>query len=106
MLRKLTPVAKQLYTTVCAEEREGYTGALACTMLNVLFKGQQPVDKAKLLQIVPVMKPQCEQEVARACGFLGAAYLGLGDDVVARAYLDRARKLGDYWACDNLKRLQ
>jgi hypothetical protein len=73
-------------------------------VLNTLYGEQRQVNRELLSSILPVMKPQCDENVARACGFLGAAYFGLGDEGVAQTYLSRACFLGDYWACDIQKR--
>jgi len=96
--------AKALWGRTCAADGAFYQNALACSMLNVLYGEKHSVDSGQLTQIVPIMKPQCTQGVARACGFLGAAYIALGDASASGAYLKQACKLGDYWACNILQR--
>lgn len=92
--------ARALFTRVCEDPQPHYPPALACTVLNTVYGEQRQINTQLLSSILPVMKPQCDENVARACGFLGAAYFGLGDAAVAKTYLDRACFLGDYWACD------
>jgi uncharacterized protein len=96
--------ARELFARVCESSLPYYPPALACSVLNIVYGENRPVNQELLSHIVPVMQPQCEQNVARACGFLGAAYFGLGDANAAQSNLARACQLGDYWACDILQR--
>lgn len=52
------------------------------------------------------MQPQCEQDVPRACTFLGVAHLALGKKSSGEMYLSQGCKANDYWACDLKKRLK
>ena len=59
-----------------------------------------------LSQIVLVMQPQCDDDIERACAFVGVAQIGMGRAEQGRALLSHACSLGDYWACDLVERTQ
>ena len=96
--------AQQILGALCAQQDNAYQVQLACSTLNLVYGGRHPIQRRDLQVTIPVMVPQCQDGVARACGFLGVAYHGLGAPQDGDAALRHACQLKDYWACDILAR--
>ncbi len=92
--------AKVSYEKACNGAPDQTFGALACSVLQV-FYGDTTVrpNRQAVESLAEFMVPQCQQGVARACGFIAVADIGLGKKTEANQYLRQACDLGDYWAC-------
>ncbi|MCC6554313.1 MAG: sel1 repeat family protein [Polyangiaceae bacterium] len=97
--------AKELFDVACSQPEYGF-GAMGCAVLNMTYGEARPLPRASLEQIQPIMQPQCEQDVPRACTFLGVAHLALGKKSSGEMYLGQGCKANDYWACDLKRRLK
>lgn len=80
--------------------------AMSCATLNLAYGENNPLSREALEGAVATMQPQCEQDVPRACTFLGVAHLGLGRHASGNAFLAAGCKMNDYWACELQKRLK
>ncbi|MGC4067901.1 MAG: tetratricopeptide repeat protein [Polyangiaceae bacterium] len=92
--------AKPLYERACKAAPSEHFGALACGILATYF-GETTVSfrSDRLEELIVLMGPQCNQHVARACGFIGVAQRILGKTTEAKRTLEQACSAGDYWAC-------
>lgn len=97
--------AKQLFQAACSQAEYSF-GAMGCAVLNMTYGGTSNPPRESLEHVQPVMQPQCEQDVPRACTFLGVAHLALGKKSSGEMYLSQGCKANDYWACDLKKRLK
>jgi len=97
--------AKALYQLACRDSGTSF-GAMACGVLNLAYGDHHPLPQDAMAQVDTVMKPQCEQDVPRACTFLGVAHLAQGKNTTGEMYLNAGCKAKDYWACDLKKRLR
>ena len=97
--------AKQMFEIACTQPEYSF-GAMGCAVANLTYGTAFEAPRASLEQVQPVMQPQCEQDVPRACTFLGVAHLALGKKSSGEMYLSQGCKANDYWACDLKKRLK
>lgn len=89
--------AKRAYVTACKEGKSRFA-SLSCAYLNRFYKGKYRYSKKQLAGLKKSMLPQCKQNVARACGFIGVVLL-LENQNSAMNTLQKACSLGDTWAC-------
>lgn len=97
--------ARELYARACSQPESSF-GAIGCAMLNLTYGERRSIPVQPLEHVQPVMQPQCEQDVPRACTFLGIAHLALGKQSSGEMYLNAGCKQNDYWACDVKHRLK
>ncbi|HVJ15559.1 MAG TPA: tetratricopeptide repeat protein [Polyangiaceae bacterium] len=92
--------AKAHYQKACSGAPDQNFGALSCSILQVFYGDQSAKPNLALVDsIAQFMVPQCQQGVARACGFIAVAHLGLGRRAEAARELKHACDIGDYWTC-------
>jgi TPR repeat protein len=103
-------LASSLLERSCAEVGRAGTGgfpSLACHVQEKVYgKPARKLDARALDLTVDVMRPQCEQKVARACSFQAVASSALGQPGEVGKLLERGCSLGDPWACDLAKRMK
>lgn len=97
--------AKALFAKACVDSSTSF-GALSCQVLNLVYGESHSVPKAAVDHLDPIMQPQCQQGVPRACTFLGVSHLGSGRSTTGEMYLDAGCKAKDYWACELKRRLK
>lgn len=97
--------ARELYARACSQPESSF-GAIGCALLNLTYGERRTVPVQPLERLQPVMQPQCEQDVPRACTFLGVAHLSEGKQASGEMYINAGCKQNDYWACELKRRLK
>lgn len=97
-------MARQYFERSCKSPGPSFS-ALSCAVLNLSYGASEGLARDALERVQPIMHPQCEQDVPRACTFLAVSHLALGKRSSGEMYLAAGCKMKDYWACDLQKRL-
>ena len=100
-------MAQSYFQRSCAFGTGGF-GSMACFVNERVYgaTGGKKPNPAVLTQTVQIMRPQCEQGVARACAFQGVAELAMNQKVPGQMNLQKACGMQDPWACDLQKKLK
>ncbi len=96
-------MVRRAFKRACEAKGRSF-GALACAYGGDVYGWKRPYDPKLLDGLADRMIRQCDKGVvARACTFIGAAWLYRGDELALKA-LELGCERGDRWACRLAKR--